>query len=100
MRRETVCFGVLAVQKIWHLAVSSKMSIDVSPGMMDITCHVATELTISLSIDCHSMPMMVDSGRRLLAQDFRHPAETLKTTTLKPEKTLQDMHEKMLIMRR
>lgn len=40
------------------------------------------------------------SGQRLLAQDFRHPAESLKPTTLKPEKTLQDMHDQMLIMRR
>lgn len=54
--------------KIWHLVVSSKMSIELSsniirPGMVDITCNVATELTISLSIDCHTTPMMVDPDK-------------------------------------
>lgn len=44
------------------------MSIELSsniirPGMVDITCNVATELTISLSIDCHTTPMMVDPDK-------------------------------------
>lgn len=55
--------GLFWCAKIWHIAVSSKTSIDISPGTVDITCNVATELTVSLSIDCHTTPMLVDPDK-------------------------------------